>query len=242
MKKVILTGHSKGLGNALASALIEKGCVVLGISRSLTHDMNGLQQVTLDLADTTALGQWLDSGALKSFLGNTEQAILINNSGVVSPVGPLGMLAAADITRSIDLNVAAPLVLSNAFVEHTAAVPDRRILHISSGAGRRGMAGWSVYCATKAALDNHARAVHEDSVKNLRISSLAPGIVDTGMQADIRSCSVEQFPQVSAFQDFKAAGDLASPGETAAKIAGVLLSPGFGDDVIADVRDYQDIT
>ena len=238
MKKVILTGHSKGLGKALASALVAEGCEVLGISRSRADEEQGLQQVTLDLSDMDALRQWLESRELRSFLEGAKQAILINNSGVVSPVGALGTLANEEIVRSIELNVAAPLVLSNAFIEQTAGVPDRRILHISSGAGRRGMAGWSVYCATKAALDNHARAVHEDGVQGLSISSLAPGIVDTGMQADIRSCSAEHFPQVDDFRNFKAGGDLASPGETAARIIRVLMSAKFGDDVIADVRNY----
>ena len=238
MKKVILTGHSKGLGKALARSLIEKGCDVLGLSRSRSDDLNGLQQVMLDLSDGSALLQWIESGVLNTFLKGTEQAILVNNSGVVSPVGPLGKQENYDIVRSVDLNVSAPLILSNSFVENTDCVPDRRILHISSGAGRAGMASWSVYCATKAALDNHARAVNEDGIPNLKISSLAPGIVDTGMQADIRSCNAEEFPHVRTFQDFKTEGDLASPEETAAKITKMLLSPAFGEDLVTDVRDY----
>ena len=117
MKKVILTGHSKGLGKALASALVAEGCEVLGISRSRADEEQGLQQVTLDLSDMDALRQWLESRELRSFLEGAKQAILINNSGVVSPVGALGTLANEEIVRSIELNVAAPLVLSNAFIE-----------------------------------------------------------------------------------------------------------------------------
>jgi NAD(P)-dependent dehydrogenase (short-subunit alcohol dehydrogenase family) len=99
------------------------------------------------------------------------------------------------------------------------------------------MAGWSVYCATKAALDNHARAVHEEGVQGLKISSLAPGIVDTGMQAEIRSRSAREFPQVAKFRSLKAAGELASPEETAAKITRLLLSSAFGKEPVTDVRD-----
>ncbi len=238
MKKVILTGHSKGLGKALTLALIKEGCDVLGISRSRSDDLNGLQQVMLDLSDSAALLQWIKSGTLKPFLEGAEQAILINNSGVVSPVNPLGKQANEDIMHCVDLNVLAPLILSNSFVENTGDILDRRILHISSGAGRVAYASWSVYCATKAALDHHARAVNEDGISKLRISSLAPGIVDTGMQADIRSCNVEEFPQVGTFQNFKKEGDLASPEETAAKITKMLLSSTFGEDLITDVRDY----
>lgn len=238
MKKVILTGHSKGLGKALAHALIEEGFEVLGLSRTRSDDLNGLQQVMLDLSNSAALLQWIESGKLNSFLEGAEQAILINNSGVVSPVGPLGKQANEDIVRGVALNVTAPLILSNSFIENTGGVLDRRILHISSGAGRVAYASWSVYCATKAALDHHARAVNEDGIPRLKISSLAPGIVDTGMQAEIRSCNADDFPQVETFQKFKKEGDLASPEETAAKITKMLLSSMFGEDLITDVRDY----
>jgi benzil reductase ((S)-benzoin forming) len=237
MKKVILTGHSQGLGKALALALIEKGCDVLGLSRTRSDDLNGLQQMMLDLSDGSALLQWIESGALKFFFEGAEQAILINNSAVISPVSPLGKQANEAIVRCVDLNVSAPLILSNSFIENTDGVSDRRILHLSSRAGRVGFAGMSVYCATKAALDHHARTVNEDGVPNLKISSLAPGTVDTGMQADIRACSAKEFPQVRTFQNFKTEGDLATPEETAAKISKMLLSSTFGEDLITDVRD-----
>lgn len=241
MKKAILTGHSKGLGRAMTLELIDRGYEVLGISRSLSGNMKGLQQVSLDLSDSSALLEWTDSGMSRTFLRGAGQAILINNSGIVSPVNPLGKQSNREIVTSVGLNVSAPLILSNAFVESTAGVPDRRILHISSGAGRMGFPSWSVYCATKAALDQHARAVAEDAIANLKISSLAPGIVDTGMQAEIRSCNEDVFPQVKAFKDFKTSGDLATPEATASRICQILLSPSFGDDLVSDVRDFQGV-
>ena len=238
MKRAVITGHSKGLGNALASTLIEEGFDVLGLSRSCSDEIRGLQQVGLDLSDSTSLLNWVENGHLKRFLEGADQAILINNSGAISPIGPLGEQVNADIVRSVDLNVCAPLLLSNAFVETTDDNADRRILHISSGAGRVAYSSWSVYCATKAALDHHARTVNEDGIANLRISSLAPGIVDTGMQADIRSCSADQFPQIETFKKFKTEGQLASPETTAARIVRILLSESFGQDVTSDVRDH----
>ncbi len=238
MKKVIITGHSKGLGYALAQTLLKQGFDVLGLSRSHSAGLDGVQQLSLDLSDSTALLQWINSGELKRFLEGAAQAILINNSGSIKPIGPLGKQTNEDIISSVGLNVCAPLLLSNAFVEITEDIPDRRILHISSGAGRVAYSGWSVYCATKAALDHHARTVHEDGIANLRISSLAPGIVDTGMQADIRSSSADQFPRVEVFRGFKTKGQLVSPEETAAGIVEVLLSDKFGQDSITDVRDH----
>lgn len=241
MKKAILTGHSKGLGKAITLELIKQGYEVLGLSRSHSQEMVGLQQVSLDLSEGSALLEWIESGIPQAFLRGARQAILVNNSGLVSPVNPLGKQSNREIVTSVSLNVSAPLILSNAFVESTADAPDRRILHISSGAGRMGFPSWSVYCATKAALDQHARAVAEDAIANLKISSLAPGIVDTGMQAEIRSCNEDEFPQVKAFKDFKTEGDLATPEATAAKICQILLSPSFGNDLVSDVRDFQGV-
>ena len=237
MKKVIITGHSKGLGNALAHTFLKQGFDVLGLSRSRMDDRVGLQQVDLDLSNSAALLKWIDSGELKGFLEGAGQAMLINNAGSINPIGPLGKQANDDIVRSVDLNVCAPLLLSNAFVENTHGVADRRILHISSGAGRTAYSGWSVYCATKAALDHHARAVNENGIANLRISSLAPGIVDTGMQAEIRSSSADRFPEIEKFRDLKAKGQLVSPEETATGIVQILLSEKFGQNSTMDVRD-----
>lgn len=237
MKKAILTGHSKGLGNALGHTLLKQGFDVLGLSRNRSDNVAGLKQVSLDLSNSAALLKWIDSGEAKGFLEGARQAILINNSGTISPIGPLGKQANDDIVCSVDLNVCAPLLLSNAFVENTNGVADRRILHISSGAGRTAYSGWSVYCATKAALDHHASAVNEDGIVNLRISSLAPGIVDTGMQAEIRSSSADQFPEIEKFRNLKEKGQLVSPEEAAASIVGILLSETFGQDSIMDVRD-----
>jgi NAD(P)-dependent dehydrogenase (short-subunit alcohol dehydrogenase family) len=79
--------------------------------------------------------------------------------------------------------------------------------------------------------------VHEDAIANLRISSLAPGIVDTGMQADIRASSAEDFPDIALFRDLKTSGQLATPAATAARIVDVLLSDSFGQNLVSDIRD-----
>jgi len=235
--RAIVTGHSKGLGQALASELLSRGFDVLGLSRSHSADVTGLRQVTIDLSDSAALLAWIESGSLKAFVGDAEQAVVVNNAGVVSPVKPLGKQANVEIARAVELNISVPLILSNAFIAASDEVPDRRIMHISSGAGRVGYAGWSVYCATKAALDHHARAVHEDAITNLRISSLAPGVIDTGMQEDLRACSADDFPDIARFRDLKTSGQLASPGATAATVVDALLSDSFGQKLVSDVRD-----
>ncbi len=240
--KAIVTGHSRGLGEAIAAALLDSHVDVLGLSRrASTHlapsDGATLTQVALDLGDAAALADRVLSDRIEAFCAGADRVLLVNNAGMVKPIGPIGTGGAESIAKAVTLNVTGPLVLADLFQAVAAPVKDRRILHISSGAGRRGMAGWSVYCATKAALDNHARAILEDSVPGLRVSSLAPGVIDTDMQADIRGSTVEQFPAIDQFKAMKADGVLASPTEAGTKIAAYLMSDAFGAEAVTDLRN-----
>jgi NAD(P)-dependent dehydrogenase (short-subunit alcohol dehydrogenase family) len=124
-----------------------------------------------------------------------------------------------------------------AAVTHVVPRAAKRIVHISSGAGRNAYPGWSVYCATKAALDMHAQAVVLDGDKSVRICSLAPGVIDTGMQAEIRSTPEQNFPMRERFVQLKAAGELASPEDCARSVVEYLMSSRFGDKPVADLRN-----
>ena len=231
MIKAIVTGHSRGLGAAIAAGLLARGIAVLGLARAQHPDLAGTRpelfdQVALDLSDTQAVTQWLGSGALDAWLADAGTVLLVNNAGVVQPIGPLPLQDVTTIGTAVALNVAAPLMLAAAFARAAAGtdatgndaagqVRDRRVLHISSGAARKPYAGWSVYCATKAALDHHARAVQEDATPGLRICALAPGVVDTPMQGEIRASTLERFPLRDRFAEMQASGGLIAPAECA---------------------------
>lgn len=239
--KAIVTGHSRGLGAALTAELLARGHSVLGLSRAgLTAlapaHLGELQEVVLDLSDSAALCAWVATGALVRFLDGAGRVLLINNAGSVQPMGPPGGQGAQALARSVALNVTAPLVLADALVAATPGCADRRVVHISSGAARNPYPGWSVYCATKAALDMHARAVQLDGVDGLRVSSVAPGVIDTAMQADIRAAHVSDFPLRERFEAMKRDGALADPADVARRLLAHVLSADFGRDPIPDLR------
>ena len=236
MIKAIVTGHSRGLGAGIAAALLARGVGVLGVARGGNAALSGIEEIALDMADAQAVARWLDSGALARFLDGAKQAVLVNNAGVVTPVGPPGRQGAAALAQAVGINVTAALMLSDGFVAVTAGCADRRIAHISSGAGRNAYAGWSVYCATKAALDMHAQAVALDGVSGLRIASVAPGVIDTGMQARIRGTDVTDFPALERFIALDREGALASPESTGAQLADYVLGARFGMEQITDLR------
>lgn len=239
----IVTGHSRGLGAAIAEHLLSRGTRVLGLSRhgnqSLATRFPGkLEQQALDVADAAALQRWLDSGALRTFTA-AGTPLLVNNAGVLQPIGPLDTQRPELVLRAAAVNVGAVLALSAAFVQATAGASERRILHISSGAGRKPYAGWSIYCATKAAIDQHARCVALDRTPNLLISSVAPGVVDTEMQAEIRASSDERFPDRPRFVAMHRDKALPSPEQTGGRLVEYLLSDIFGREAVFDLRDFQ---
>ncbi|MFK3740684.1 SDR family oxidoreductase [Massilia sp. TN1-12] len=238
--KAIVTGHTKGLGAALAANLLARGVPVLGLARSGAPALHEaypdlFEEIELDLADGAALAAWLAGGALQHYLDGTGAVLLLNNAGVVGPVGPLDAQDPQAVLRSVALNVAAPMALSAAVVRASSGA-QRRILHISSGAARNAYPGWSVYCATKAALDQHARAVALDGERGVRICSLAPGVIDTGMQAEIRDTPEDRFPMRQRFVDLKETGTLVDPEQCAEQLVDYMLGAGFGAEVIADLR------
>ena len=240
--KAIVTGHSRGLGAGITRALLAGGIPVLGLSRTADPALAQahpalLEQCALDLADRAALSAWLESGAMGRFLADAQRVLLVNNAGVVTPIGPLGTQAPAAVADAVAINVAAPLMLSAAFVAATERAAERRILHVSSGAAHTAYPGWAVYCATKAALDHHARCVALGAAERLRICSLAPGVIDTGMQAQIRDTDAAHFPLRERFVGLQRDGALADPERCGARIAGHLLGEGFGKAPVADLRE-----
>lgn len=234
----IVTGHSRGLGAAVTDDLLGRGVPVLGIARTHRRDAgDGLTQAAVDLSDEQALHHWLRSGdPLADFLRGAQRVILVNNAGLLKPIGTLEQQDPVAVTRTVAVNVGAALALSAAFARSTMNAEDRRILHVSSGAARNAYAGWSVYCATKAALDHHARAVALDATPRLRIASVAPGVIDTDMQAEIRAAPTDHFPDRDRFVRMQQEGALRAPGEAAKALVDFLLSPSFGKEPVAETR------
>ena len=240
--RAIVTGHTRGLGAALAEQLLSRNIGVLALSRSRNAALaqrfpQTLEEVELELADPARVAQWLAGDALKRFVSGAHSVLLFNNAGMVQPIGPIEGQDAAAIANAVSLNVATPLMLASAVAAASVTAIDRRIVHISSGAARNAYAGWSIYCATKAALDHHARAVVLDANRALRICSVAPGVVDTGMQAEIRSSDTEQFPLREKFDTLKRSGQLSSPEQCAAQLIDFALSDAFGQTPVADIRE-----
>ncbi|PTD95859.1 SDR family NAD(P)-dependent oxidoreductase [Pseudothauera lacus] len=218
----IVTGAGSGIGLALAEALIARGCRVLAIGRRaalldalVSRHPADAEALALDLADADAPARVLAA------LGGRSPQWVVHNAGVIEPAGPLATLDREAFRRHWETNLAAPLFLTQALLTQLQA--GARILHISSGAAHNALAGWGPYCISKSALHMLYQCWHEElRERGIVVGSARPGVVDTPMQATIRALDETAFPDVDAFRQLKARGQLATP-ETVARFLTWLL-------------------
>ena len=239
MDLAIITGTTSGIGAALRDVLAaDKNNFVITLSRAPGTTASPFN-VSLDVSDLGAIESAF--AIVTAHIGDQhfDRAVLINNAGVVSPVGAFDQISAADTGHNLIVNVAAPMVLSRLFALATRQIANRRlIVNISSGAAKRAIAGWSAYCAAKAGLEMATRvAALEAAITDptLSICTLAPGVVDTQMQGLIRGTNEAQFPDVARFRALKADGLLRDAHDVArdivALIAGAKLTNGGNFDI-----------
>lgn len=236
----IVTGASRGLGRAIAEQLHAAGCQVLGLSRQAPAAPAGVEQWPVDLSEPLAVAERLRDWLARIDRGRYASVALVNNAALLTPPRPLRDGDLATLARAARVGLEAPLLLSAAFLDATRDWPaDKRVLHISSGLGRRAMASQGPYCAVKAGLDHLARAqaleeaLHPNGAK---VVALAPGIIDTDMQVQLRGADPAAFPDHAAFVQMKSGGRLDTPAQAAAKVIAFLRSDGFGAEPVADVR------
>ncbi len=250
----ILTGASRGMGLAMARQLLAANRHLLCISRSVNDELASLAQ-----RQGAALTQWPQDLAdaqgaaarLQAWLGGLDatglaSATLINNAGVIPHIGPIQDCPPGDLSNALRVGLEAPMQLTAAFLRATGTWVQagwdgpRKVLNISSGLGRRAMAAQAPYCAAKAGMDHFTRCCALDEARHpggAKLVSLAPGVIDTDMQVQLRAGDPAAFPDLARFVDLRRQGQLASPADAARAVLAWLDRPDFGEQPVADVRD-----
>ena len=227
MRSAIVTGVSRGLGEALANTLLERGYYVMGVGRANGARLAGpnYQFVEFDFAEPAGIGAVLGAPLALLAAKNPDYVCLINNAAVGTPVGVIGTLDAREISRSLAVNLTAPVALANLFLQvFTDESIPRRIINVSSGAAGNAMPAMSNYCVAKAGLEMLTRSLAaERQGEHFRAITVRPGVIDTGMQEFMRSQPKDVLPGVALFEGFHKGGQLVAPDTTAKVIVDKLV-------------------
>lgn len=235
---VIITGASSGLGLALART-VPFPTKVVDISRSGPPEGDDIEHLTADLsrpADWDVIGREL--GNLLSEL-RPERVIFIHAAGTLTPIGFAGEVETEAYTSNVLLNSAAGQVLGHLFLKAIDGHDlEADLVMITSGAASKAYAGWSSYGAGKAALDHWVRTVglEQEARGGTRVSSIAPGVLATPMQAEIRRTAEQDFPTVARFRRFHEDDQLVEPEEAAHRIWR-LIEDGIDTGSVLDIRE-----
>lgn len=236
MNYAIVTGASKGLGSAAAKQLLSKGLNVISVSRSENTELKELSKTnngeyhhfTCDLSNSSEVESVFAEIAGRVFDANPENIYLINNAGMVDPIETVGKLDLMKTADNVNVNLLAPMIISNIFLEKAKSSASRLVIaNVSSGAGSRAIQGWSVYCSTKAGINMFTQTVAlelENEKSRHRVFAFSPGIMDTDMQSTIRSSSKSAFHDVESFKKYKEEGMLRDAETVAGALIKVLTS------------------
>lgn len=242
-RRALVTGGGRGIGRATALTLGRCGARVVVTARSGGQIEAVARELEAQGVEAQAIpadvSRHADVRRLFDEAGPVE--ILVNNAGIVQPIGPVATVDAAAWLDSIAVN------LNSVFLTCRYALPgmlDRgwgRIINVSSGAARGTTTGWSAYSAAKAGVEALTIvAAREVGDRGVRVNAVRPGIVDTQMQVQIRSSSEAEFGRenLERFRGYKERGLLRDPDDPARLILW-LLSP-QADDVNGEVLAIDD--
>jgi NAD(P)-dependent dehydrogenase (short-subunit alcohol dehydrogenase family) len=202
-KVALVSGARTGLGAATAVALAGQGATVLASGRRAGDCGPIVERIeqrggratdfALDVSDLSAM----PARAAEVLARHGRLDIIVNNAATIAPHALFGGLDGEDFHDALRINVSGPAALVSAVWPRLVEQGGARVINVVSGASNRAIRGWAAYCASKAALLMLTQAIElEGRPHNIRAFALAPGLVDTDMQATIRAARVNEIAEV----------------------------------------------
>ena len=253
MNYYIVTGTSRGIGEAITRRLIVQGNTIFAVSRTMNEDLVELASslnVPLfyheaDLSIRKEAESFIYDVFNKIKLTEHDRIALINNAGMLEPVGPLKSKNFEKAEKHLHLNLLAPMILTSVFITMTESFPiPRVILNITSGAAFFPYSGWSVYCSSKSGLDMFTKVAgleQSDEDHPIIIYGLAPGIIETGMQESIRETDLALFPDRDKFISLHEEGKLAKPEDVAQIIVSTIFNNSLVTGSVVTIDQLKEI-
>lgn len=197
MKRIVITGATRGLGRALTERLIPLGHTVLGCGRS-TDAVASLSArypaphcfAAVDVTDDEAVQTW----AKEILVEGGPPDLLINNAAVMNDPAPLWEIPASSFDRLIDVNIKGIANVIRAFVPGMVRKKAGIIVNLSSGWGRGTSPEVAPYCASKFAVEGLTKALAQELPRGMAAIPLNPGVIDTDMLRQCWGGSASSYP------------------------------------------------
>ena len=228
-QSALVTGGAGGIGIATCRALAALGATVTFTARSA--ESLATAQTVLGSAATGVLCDIANREQLAEVMAQGFD-ILVNNAATIAPIGRITDLTTSAFSASIETNLTAQFNAIRLCLPAMLARGAGTIVNVSSGAAHRPQEGWSAYCAGKAGMAMLTKSVHlEYGAQGTRCFGIAPGVVDTQMQAAIRASGLNPVSKIPR-------ADLApadQPGRAIAWLCTDAADPLIGAEL--DIRD-----
>lgn len=225
MNYYFITGTSRGIGEALARELLQdRNNYVLGFARNQSIEEANYSHKHIDLSNIESVTNFDFPN-----VPNAESICLINNAGTLGEIKYFGNLNDENLANTMITNFVAPIVLINKFMRKYKSIDiDKTIINIGSGASKTPYDGWGAYCASKSGLEMISNVISNEQEKvnsGFKIYSIAPGVVDTKMQENIRETNLDDFSNVAKFLNMKSDNALYQPQAVAKKLIELIHHP-----------------
>ncbi|MFT6243440.1 MAG: benzil reductase ((S)-benzoin forming) [Salibacteraceae bacterium] len=231
----IVTGVSRGIGKAIAENYLSQGFKVIGVGRRHSIEHANFSFEKCDLSNLESAGQLFANQKFE------EPVTLINNAGIMGSIKRISEQENLDLELVMAVNATSPMLLTKNIYGNMSNKADFTLVNISSGAANRAIPSWASYCASKAALNMLTEVFYLEELEkgiDLKAYAVSPGVIETGMQEQIRNAPKEQFSAVDNFKKMKEEGVLFSAEEAASKLV-VLLYSDFTGEIKHDLRNVN---
>jgi benzil reductase ((S)-benzoin forming) len=224
----LITGTSKGIREAVAQNLLEKGHTVLGISRSISNKLTSIKyyHLTFDLNNTSLINQIMEK--VNEIVDNRSYDFicLVNNASVAEPLGSIEKCPAPEIDAHVRIGLIAPMILTSMFIQKYSDIKIRKkVVFISSVSAFEALNDESIYCSTKAGLNMLAQCIGLEQNKReygFEVISIRPGMVDAPMQLLARSKTSDEYAWAELGKQVYKEVKLQKPNVVAEKIVTII--------------------
>lgn len=230
----IVTGVSRGLGEAIVYELLERNEEVIGIGRHHQINHPNFSFITCDLSNRTDVVNL----HIPKLAGKVT---LINNAGILGEIKQLSSQDELVLGKVMEVNVISPIQLLQKVYACVEDKNDFSVVNISSGAANRAIPSWASYCASKSALNMLTETFYLEEIEkgnSPKVYAVAPGVIDTDMQQQIRSTELSDFSGRDNFREMKEANQLFSSREAAKRLLHLLDRP-FDGKIKCDLREVD---